>query len=222
MRKILLILILTVALASVSSAENVDSVQGEKRNTVHATFAFDPGFGIGAGYARELQIRAIDRVVLLSVDLSAPMFLLDLQNYKLGIGTQISLFESDWNVINEFRVLNKGISNAVYHGNLTSIEEGLLAGYFSDKWFVAIEAHFEKFLFAYMSHTEYYKGIYSDVKDGWYGSTGGKWRFALQGGYTISDRVEPILRVGTYLHERFSLPVFSMPVFGEVIVKVHF
>ncbi len=142
-------------------------MQSGKENVVHAAFAFDPGFGVGVGYTRELDISAINRVLFLTVDLSVPMFLLDLQNYKLGIGSKIGFFESDWNIINEFRVLNKGISNAVYRGNLLSIEEGLLAGYFSSTWFVAVEAHFEKFLFIHMSHSDYYKGIFPDVLDGW-------------------------------------------------------
>ncbi len=73
-----------------------------------------------------------------------------------------------------------------------------------------------------MEHSDHYRSIYPGVEDGWYSSTGGKWRFALQGGYTIADRVETSLRVGTFWSEQFTAPVATIPLFADVAVTVHF
>ena len=221
-KKIILILVLLLALIGAINAETLNMLQLDRLNTTYASFCFDPGFMAGIGYVRGFNIEPINRILCLSVEFTLPIFLFDFRNYKVDVGFRFPFLRSEWNIINRFSVLNKGISNAVFTGNMVSVEEGLLGGYFSKKWYLAIEANYEKFLIIYMKHSEYYRSIFPGVQDGWYKSTGGKWRFALQGGYTFMERVEPTIRMGTYWHEGFSLPVFSMPIFAEIVVNIHF
>jgi hypothetical protein len=222
------ILTLAVALLALAQASNADAdevfnkMRPDQKNRVYATLAYDPGFMVGVGYARGFEIEPIKRMLTLTADVSFPMFVLDFDHYKIDIGSRFALFDSEWNIINRLSVINKGTDNPVFSGNTLSIEEGLLGGYFAEKWFVAVEANYEKYLLTYLEHSDYYRRIYPEVKDGWYSSTGGKWRFALQAGYTIADRVELALRAGTFWSERFNEPVATMPIFADVAVNVHF
>ncbi len=226
MKRIIIQTILAVAILTSAGIGNADEIfnkmQPDKKNVVYATFGMDPAIVTGVGYARGFDLKAVNRMLGLSLDVSFPIFAFDFKHYKLDLGSRIAFFDSNWNIINRFGILNKGTSNAVYTGNLVSLEEGLLGGYFADNWFIALEANFEIYLLTHMEHTDYYREIYADVKDGWYSSTGGKWRFALQGGYNIKGIVEPTLRVGTFWHAEFSAPVMTMPLFAELAVNVHF
>jgi hypothetical protein len=224
MKRLLFPTILALVIATNAGVGHADEVfnkmQAEKENTVYALFSYDPNLVFGVGYARAFDIKKIKRVFGLMLDISFPMFAFDFTNYKLDLGTRIAFFKSKWNLINRFSILNKGASNAVYTANQIGFEEGLLGGYFAKDWFVAVEANYEKYLLTHMEHTDYYRHIYPDVKDGWYKSMGGKWRFALQGGYTIKNVVEVALRVGTYWNEKFSPPVLTMPLFVALAVNV--
>ncbi|MDZ7262525.1 MAG: hypothetical protein ONB05_10525, partial [candidate division KSB1 bacterium] len=127
-----------------------------------------------------------------------------------------------WDLLNRFSIKNKGTDNSVYSGNILSIEEGLLLGYFSNKWYVAAAFNYEKFLLTYIEHRNWYReNVYADARNGWYSSTGGKFTFGLQGGYTVRDIIEPILRVGMYKTEAFNDPV-GVPFFVNIGVNYHF
>ena len=194
----------------------------DQKNITWAAFGFDPGFLIDIGYARGIEIPGLNRILDVTVDFSSPIFTFDFKHYKIDAGTRIPFFTSNWNIINRFGIAGKGTDNEIYSSHLLSIKEGLVSGYFSEMWFCAIEATFEKYLLSKVKHTTYYKTIYPGVKSGWYKSTGGKWCFALQAGYTIKNIVEPTIRIGTYWHEQFSAPIMTMPVFADISLNVRF
>ena len=183
---------------------------------------FDPVFAVVGGYARNFEIKAINRSLTLTGDITLPIFLLDLKHYRIEIGTRIAFFNwKKWNVLNRFGIINKGTDNPVYSGNLLSTEEGFLFGYFSNKWFVAGEFDYEKFLLTHIKHTNWYKDdVHADAKDGWYSSTGGKFTFGLQGGYLIKGKFEITLRSGVYMTEGFNLPP-GAPFFANIGLNYH-
>ncbi len=212
---IILAIILMINVHDIGAKEIFNKIEKGGESRVYVNFGFDPVFIAGAGYARSFDIKPINRVLTITADYSAPVFLFDLEHYKLDVGTRIAFFKGSWNIINRFRVINKGTDNPVFFGNLFSIEEGLLFGYFSDRWYAAGEFSYEKFMLTYIKHSNWYKKyVYEDAQDGWYSSTGGKLIFSLEGGYTFSDVYELTLRAGMYMTEGGNLPVpYGMPPF---------
>ena len=141
MKTILVTVLLAITLTIVAQSAEENS---DRYNSTYAVFGYDPGFVIGTGYARSLEIESLDRVVTVSAQVTMPMFLLTLPNYEADIGIQIPLFSSNWNVVSHTSFLNKGIVNAAYTGNLVAVEQMVVAGYFGRAFSVSLEASYEK------------------------------------------------------------------------------
>ena len=189
----------------------------------YLNFEFDPTSSIVAGYARSFEIKVINRNLTLTGDITLPIFLLDLKHYRVTIGSRIAFFNSErWNILNRFSIINKGTDNPVYSGNLFSIEDGFIGGYFSNKWYAAGEFGYEKFLLTHIKHTDWYRDyVHTNAKDGWYSSTGGNFSFGLQGGYLFRDIIELTLRLGMYKTEAFNDPA-GVPFYTNIGVNYHF
>ncbi len=134
MKKLFLIpLIILVQIQTTDGREVFNQLQPGAQN-VYVNFEMDPTFALVAGYARNLEIEAINRSLTLTGDITIPIFLMDLKHYRIEIGSRIAFFNSEkWNIINGFSVINKGTDNPVYAGNLLAIEEGFLLGRFVEK-----------------------------------------------------------------------------------------
>ncbi len=189
---------------------------------VYSNFNFDPTFAVTFGYVRCFELKMIERSLCISGDLTFPIFLMDFQHYRISLGTRLPLFNTRrWNIVNRLRILNKGTNNDIYQGNLLSLEEGFLLGYFLDQWYMAGELGYEKFLLIHIRHSSWYrKNVYAGAKDGWYSSTGGKFTFGLQGGYTFNDLIGVVLRLGIYKTEAFNDPV-GVPFFANLGIVYH-
>ena len=223
MKKLIFISLIIVTQMQNISAKEIFNKMQPGRQYAYLNFEFDPTFAVVAGYARSFELKAINRSLTVSGDITFPIFLMDLKHYRVEIGSRIAFFNSErWNILNRFSIKNKGTDNPVYSGNLFSLEEGLLFGYFSNKWYVAGEFDYEKFLLTHIKHNNWYReNVYADAKDGWYSSTGGKFTFGLQGGYTFRDVIELTLRLGMYKTESFNDPV-GVPFFANIGVNYHF
>lgn len=211
------ILLFIAALMQVSSAQEVFNTIRPGEQRAYFNFEMDPTFAIAAGYAQSCELQAIDRNVTLTADITLPIFLVDLKHYRIKIGTRVPLLGSkNWNIINRFNIKNKGTDNIVYTGNVWSIEEGLLLGYFAGKWFVAGEVDYDKFLFTHLKHSNWYKeNVYADAKDGWYTGTGGNIKLGMQAGYTFRNKIELSLGFGLSKTESLNDPV-GLPFFMTI------
>ena len=218
----MLILITAGQLQNIYADEVFNRLQSGGKNVVYLSPGMDPVFTVGVGYARSFEIKAINRILTLTGDIAFPIFLMDFRHYKIDIGSRIAFFNTRFNVLNRLSIMDKGTDNPVYTGNLISIEEGLLFGFFSPRWYAAGEIDYEKFLFTHIKHTSWYKEyVHSDAKDGWYSSTGGLFTFGLQGGYTFRETVEVTLRAGMYWTEAFNSPA-GAPFIANIGVNYHF
>jgi len=218
---IVVFLVLAVMVQFISAKEVFNRTQpGEQR--IYSTFDFDPAPAITTGYAAGFKLEAINRTITVTGDISIPIFLLDLKHYRIQIGARVPVFNSQyWNVMNRFSLIQEGTDNSIYFGSSLGIEQGLLMGRFADKWYVAGEANYRKFLLMYMEHSDWYReNVYADAKDGWYGSTGGMFNFGIQGGYTFGGILEATLRLGIYKTEAFHDPI-GLPFYANLGLAYH-
>ena len=222
MKRFIFILSIIAAQVQNSSAQEVfNNVQpGERR--AYLSFEIDPTFAVVAGFARGFEIKAINRNLTVTADITLPIFLVDFKHYRIKIGSRVPLFDSKkWNIINRFSIKNKGTQNIIYSGNALSIEEGLLLGYFSKKWFAAGEVDYDKFILTHIEHSNWYReNVHPDAIDGWYGGTGGRIKIGLQSGYTFRNIIELALGLGMSRTESFNEPV-GLPIFMSIAVNYH-
>jgi hypothetical protein len=101
------------------------------------------------------------------------------------------------------------------------VKEAVFAGYLGQTWHLAAEAEYDMNLLAYMLQTELYRSqIYGDGQDGWYGRTGGRLKFGIQGGITVIEGLSLNLRVGYTLTER--LTPYTIPFYLNLSTAYQF
>lgn len=195
---ILLLLSCTNIFSQNINWENLKNAERHILN-VNAGWEYSFVFGVGYGYKFETKIP-----VILEVVYSFPSGETIFDDFKTKIGGQINFCQ-----INNFRF------NAAIHGSYRRTENPLVVlqnfgcdlnttiGYYKPKWFIAGEFGFDKAIVTHFKHTEIYKEVYPDVKNGWYEpATGGNFNFGIQSGYSF-NRSDLTLRLGKVMTQDF-------------------
>lgn len=90
----------------------------------------------------------------------------------------------------------------------------VLAGHYAPRWFAAAEVGFDWALATHIDHSDAYRMlVYADARDGWYGNTGGLFRYGLQGGITFGGN-DVVLRAGQLRDVAGNPPLF--PIYGTL------
>lgn len=209
MKRYLLILISAVLSVNLASARDILQLPEAGDKSVYLNFEFDPTFFLSAGFATVFEISPINRNLQLSAEIALPIFLLDLKHYAIELSTKIPIIGyNNWQIINRFSFANKGTDNGIFKGNSFQLEEGLLLGYFAEKWHAAFDISYMKILATHMVYSDFYRDHYPGAVDGWYKGMGGNIYFSVVGGVTIKERVGIALRAGIYRTEKFNEPSY--------------
>ena len=197
------------------NAREIANILNSEDIVIFLNFEFDPTFMLTIGFSKGFEIKPLNRDISLEADLSLPIFSLDFKDYRINIGSRISIINfGDFHILNRLGLINTATENFIYSGNNFSIQEGLQFGYFSEEWYIAGEGEYTKMLFTYLEHADN-KRLPFKPKDGWYLNTGGNFDFGIQGGYKFFNRYEFSLRTGVTTTETFIFPPFS-PIYLNV------
>jgi hypothetical protein len=174
------------------------------------------------GVAVGLPLEFIKRDLLLSADISLPVFLLDFQHYEFNLAGRVRLFNLGFiSFVNRLGFFLMGTQNDIYGGTTFGVKESLLIGYFGEIWYLAGEAGYDKPLMTYVAHTDLYKTtVYAEAVDGWYASPAGRFRVGLQGGVRLFRRLGINARIGYTVTER--LNEYTLPFYGNISVSFQF
>lgn len=194
----------------VASAREVMNLEEPGTRVVYLNLGLDPTFVAGVGYAQSFPIPAIKRDLTLIGDFAIPIFLPDLKDYQLQVGSRIPVIGyKGLQLVNRLNLKLTGNQTWMFYVTGFSFQEGALAGYFHPRFFVAGEFGYTKFLVTYYQHSdEYRERVYADAQDGWYANTGGSWTVGLEGGFNVG-RFEFGLRAGAFKTERWNSPIAS-------------
>jgi hypothetical protein len=173
---------------------------------LYVSFDIDPMFAFGMGVTKDIPIGFLQRDLVLSADASIPMFLIDLKHFEINAAGRIGLFSlGPVSVANRLGVCAMITANDIFSGAELGVNESVLIGYLGENWHLAVEVEYDMNLLAYMAQTEEYKTlVYAGGKDGWYGGTGGRFKFGIQGGIAIIEGLSLNLRAGCTLTEKFN------------------
>lgn len=205
MKAILILITFVISLftSNFSQAQNInwENLKSEERHILNANAGWEYSFVYGLSYGYHLKTK-IPVVLESSFSLSSGEVIFD--DFKTKIGGQINLYQ-----IENFRF------NAAIHGiyrrygnplvNLQNFgaEASTIVGFYKSKWFIAGEFGFDKAIVTHFKHSEIYKEVYPDVKNGWFEpTTGGNFNFGIQGGYSF-NKSDLTLRSGKVMNENF-------------------
>jgi hypothetical protein len=168
----------------VAQAVNWSALKPGQTNIINVQAGIEYGLETGIGYGHQLKSA---RPVVLFAGYSMPAGKNFFDDFKTRTGATLQFYQTGnfhfgakmyglfRRYENEFvRLLNFGSELAVN------------AGYYKSKWFVAAEAGFDKAIITHFKHSDIYKQIYPEVKDGWYEpTTGGNFYYGLQAGFSF-------------------------------------
>jgi hypothetical protein len=173
------------------------------RSWVYASYGLDPAFVATLGYAR-----AVRGNVQLSAEAGSVVAKPDLGDSRVVLGVKATALR--WRSVRltgSGTAITRQTSNTIYRAvSFGSAFTGTL-GVYRNRWFAATEGGFDKSVITKITHTDLYRNVYPEVKDGWYMPTGGTYHYGLTGGAQFG-RTELVARVGSQRTERYKdLPV---------------
>ncbi len=191
-----LITILAMMSVSFSYAQNINwsSIQEDQKHLSYLNFAYDFGVTTQVGYGRQLDLF---RPFLLTADYSFPMGKNLVDDFKVRLGGQVSIYE-----LNNFTFSAKLLGLFRRHQtNFVSMasfgtEMSALLGYYKPTWHIAGEFGFDKSILTRLKHMELIRENFPAISDGWFIPSGGHFFYGLQGSKTIGNRFDLSLRVG--------------------------
>lgn len=202
MKAIIIITVFIFSFFTKTYSQNINWKNlNEEKHILNINTGWEYGFVYGIGYGYKLETK-IPIVLESTVSFASGKVIFD--DFKARVGGQINLYQ-----IENFR-FNAAI-HGIYRRNgnpLVTLQNfgadaTVIIGYYNPKWFAAGEFGFDKAIVMHFRHTEIYKDIYPDVKNGWYEpETGGNFNFGIQGGFSF-NRSDLTLRAGKIMTEDF-------------------
>jgi hypothetical protein len=161
---------------------------------VSVTTGAEHGLVLGLGYGRALSLAG--RPIVVGASAALQWAEVDASDFRIAAGARVPIAGDRWRVIGGIDAIVRGADNDVARLINTGVDISLLAGRYGDRWFAAVEAGFDWALATRVDHTDAYRmQVYADARDGWYGNTGGTFRYGIQGGATFGGN-DIVLRAG--------------------------
>ncbi|MFD1601399.1 hypothetical protein ACFSJW_23660 [Flavobacterium artemisiae] len=184
-----------------SQTINWEGLKKEEKHILNLNAGWEHGFVYGLSYGYHLKTK-MPIIIESSFSLSSGEVIFD--DFKTKIGGQINVYQ-----IENFRFI------LALHGIYRRYENPLVTlqnfgadaitviGYYKTKYFIAGEFGFDKAIVTHFKHSQIYKDVYPEVKNGWFEpATGGNFNFGIQGGYSFS-KSDLTLRAGKIMTQDF-------------------
>jgi hypothetical protein len=178
-----------------SQTLNWGGLLDREKHILNANIGAEYGAIFGLGYGYKLNSKLFPTIANIEISVPAGDRLFD--DFKVKTGANVR-----WLKIQnlQFSTKAQGVFRKYENENVQLINFGLdmsgTIGYYRPRWFGAVEVGFDKAIVTHFNHSDHYRQIYPEVKDGWYEpSTGGNFYASVQGGYSFSNQ-EIYLKVG--------------------------
>lgn len=175
---------------------------------LYAQFGLHDAFTVTLGYMHALPAWSEDRPLVLSAELTIPVASLDIHDYRTTVRAAYTIARLDnMAAVGSIGLLARGTQNDIFSAFNLGSDVGLAVGYYSENWFAAASARYDKAWATHISHTDWYRThFYPDAQNGWYSSTAGNLSYSVQGGIAI-NRSEITIQAGMSTTEQLRLPL---------------
>ncbi|KMQ65391.1 hypothetical protein ACM46_05680 [Chryseobacterium angstadtii] len=203
MKKMIYKTALFVLMIGMTNAQTINwGSENKEKHILNANIGAEYGVIFGLGYSYKLNSRLFP--MMLGAEFSTPSGNDLLDDYKAKAGVNVR-----WIKVHDFQLSTRvqGLFRLIENENAAIVNFGLdmagVIGYYRPKWFGGVEVGFDKAIVTHFKHSEKYKEIYPDVKNGWYEpATGGNFYYGLQCGYTFRNQ-EIYLKGGNIVSQDF-------------------
>lgn len=226
MKKIIFTII-ALAITQTITAQHINNVlafKSEKKNTATLNLEFDPAIFWGISYNRnfDVSIGDFNRKIVGQVGWKSYQF--NYSDLNLNVYTQV-LDHPNFNVITNIGIENKYLKNVVHQANIYNWAVGFMPVYYSNsnKWYAGMELMYKRLYAVKYKHTDYYREVYPEVKDGWYKYKNAYLNVSVNLGAKISNSFDIDLRGGYRFTNDFqNYRPYITPYFGDLAVNYRF
>jgi hypothetical protein len=225
MKKILIIVLMSVFITCNVTAQHINNIfafKSEKNNSLLINLEFDPAIFWGITYNRNIDVSIGDFKRTIVGQVGWKTYRFNYNDLNLNFFSAVSR-NSSFNIITNIGAENKYLENTVHKANIYHWVVGLMPGYYSDRWYVGVEGLSKWLIGAKFTHTEYYREVYPEVKDGWYSYRNGYVHLSLNLGAKISDRLDVDFRAGyRFTHDFKDYQPYIIPYFTNTAFNFRF
>jgi hypothetical protein len=167
---------------------------GTEPNRIFTTSGLDPAVVTSVGYARVVPVARRD--LQLSGEVGLVTAKVDTRDFRAKMGAQVSLWR--WRSVNltgSVSAITRGTENTIYRGINFGADFAATVGVYRPTWFVAGEAGKDKAIITHVTHTDFYRSLFPDARNGWYLDAGGTLRNGIAAGIS-RGRAEFVTRLG--------------------------
>ena len=196
MEKILAVVLLAMAVARSSDAQNVNwrSLEEGQHNGIQVDIGFDYGATTQVGYSRHFHWF---RPVVVGVEYSFPMGRDLLDDFKVRLGGQVEVLQIDeFSTTVRIQPVFRRYQNQLVRILSFGSDVALVTGYYKPSWYGAVEAGFDKSIVSHLKHSGIMRDNFPMIRDGWYIPSGGHYYYGIQAGKSLGDAFELSLRLG--------------------------
>lgn len=183
----------------------------------------DPALVWGITYNRSFDIRIGHFERRLNSQIGWKTFKFNYNDLNLNFNTTMGRREAKANVLINFGAENKYLENVVHQANVYSWIASMMPGYFGKKWYVGTELMYKWLHRVKYEHTDFYRAIFPEVRDGWYAYRNGYFNLSVNTGVRLSGTVDLDLRAGYRLsHDLKNYQPYIQPYFADLAVNFRF
>jgi len=179
-----------------SNAQNINwtSLEKNQNDQIYLNFGYDFGLTTQLGYGHQLNM---NRPIIITADYSFPMGKNLVDDFKIRLGGQISIFQKEEFVLSAkaYGIFRRHETKLVRMINFGS-ELAAIFGYYKQSWHIAAEFGFDKAISTHLKHSSVMEENYPAITNGWFEATGGNFIFGIQMSKRMRKKFEVSLRLG--------------------------
>jgi len=214
-------ILFSIVISGAVYSQNINwkSLKKEDKHILNINSGLEYGLVFGAGYGYQLNTKL---PAVLNLEFSVPSGKDLTDDLKTKIGGKVRLYEIK-NIqfsVNIHGVFRRYENSLVTINNFGSDLSGII-GYYRSRWFIAGEIGFDKAIVTNLKHSQFYREVYPEVQDGWYGPpTGGNFYYGLQTGFSFSQH-DINLKAGKIITQDFKTGP-TLPFFVQIGYNIKF
>jgi len=198
---------------SFSYAQNINwsSINENQKTLTYLNVGYDFGMTTQIGYGHKIDVF---RPILLTADYSFPMGKNLVDDFKVRLGGQASIYEINNFIFSAkvYGIFRRHQTELVRMVNFGS-EMSAMIGYYKPTWHLAGDFGFDKSIITQLKHSDEMRNNFPSITNGWFIPSGGHFYYGIQGSKTIGDHFELSLRAGAtnaqFKDENALLPYYA-------------
>jgi hypothetical protein len=225
MKKIMSLLMVWFTFHTVKAQHinNAFAFKSEKKHAMMLNLELDPAFFWGIAYNRSIDLKIGNFERRLSAQLGWKSYQFNYNDLNLNLFSTLFHADQKFNLILNGGIENKYLENKVHQANIYNWIVSIMPGYYAHKWYVGAEIQHKWLHGAKYEHTDFYREIFPEVKDGWYSYRNTYWNLSLNTGVKLSNSFDIDLRAGyRFVHDFKNYAPYVNPYFANLAINYRF